>query len=1184
MRKELGGIMIHTRLKLILIVLLSALMLLTVGGQALAQPEMVRVIIMFKQHSALDQADGPLAKVMDMGGQLKRRYHLIPAVTVNVPKHLLNRMRGLSGLAFIEEDQQCYAIEETLPWGVDRIDADLVHPYNKGTGVRVAIIDSGIDFEHPDLQVYGDVSFVSGTTDGDDDYGHGTHVAGTVAALDNEIGVIGVAPEAHLYAVKVLSATGSGYWSDVIAGIEWSVDYNMQVINMSLGGTSGSTALQAACNAAEDAGIVVVAAAGNSGNSWAIGDRVLYPARYDSVIAVAATYDSDVRTYFSSTGPDVELAAPGYNILSTAMGGGYVTKNGTSMASPHVVGVASLVITSGIQDTNSNGRINDEVRERMQQTAIDLGDPGRDNLYGYGLVYAPDAAPQTNQPPVADAGSDQTVTVGTPVILDGSGSWDPDIGDSLTYDWTQTGGTEVELDDTTAVNPTFTPDSPDTCIFELVVYDGTDYSDPDDVVITIETGNEPPVLSSANVTPSSGVGLTSFLYVVTYTDDDNDSPGSITLIVNGVDYYPMSVKDGEDGDFTNGEIYEYTLTGQDLEIGLNSYGFAADDGTDSAIGETGPHDGPLVTNTPPEAPVVDVTPNSPGTTDDLVASITTPSTDADGDDITYSYKWYRNDEWQEGLSDNTTAADLTAEGEMWKCEVTPNDGHVDGDSAQDQVTIQNSPPVADAGPDKAVTVGTLVTLDGSGSWDPDALDSLTYEWAQVDGDVVALSGNTTAVATFTPGSLDTYAFELVVHDGTTYSTPDGVIVIVGEANNPPVLSSANVTPPSGGGLTSFLYAVTYTDTDNDSPGSITLIVNGVDYYPMSVRDGEDGDFTNGEIYECTLTGQDLEIGPNSYGFAADDGEDNAIGETGPHAGPTVTNSPPGMPGIEITPDPAVTTDDLVAGITSPSTDPDGDDITYSYKWYRNDEWQEGLSGNTVTSDLTAEGETWKCEVTPNDGHVDGDSAQDQVTIQNSPPVADAGPDQTVTEKTLVTLDGSGSWDPDVLDSLTYAWTQTGGTTVSLDDSTAVNPTFTPDSADTCIFELVVYDGTAYSTADEVVITVEELSTPTIRVASINMVLVEWFGGWLTYARATVYVVDGDGDPVEGVSVLAHWESATTDTESGDTDASGEITFTSNYRRRPSAGTEFILVIDSISKTDCQWDEANSVPSGVIAVD
>jgi len=147
----------------------------------------------------------------------------------------------------------------------------------------------------------------------------------------------------------------------------------------------------------------------------------------------------------------------------------------------------------------------------------------------------------------------------------------------------------------------------------------------------------------------------------------------------------------------------------------------------------------------------------------------------------------------------------------------------------------------------------------------------------------------------------------------------------------------------------------------------------------------------------------------------------------------------------------------------------------------------------------------------------------------------------------------------------------------------VNPTFTPGSPDTYTFSLVVYDGTDYSTPDGVVITVEATSTPTLRVANIEMVLVELYGGWRTYAKATVSIVDSKGDPVENVSVLGHWEGATTDIESGNTDVGGEITFTSNFRRRPSGGTEYIFVIDSISKLDYEWDETNSVLTGIIAV-
>jgi subtilisin family serine protease len=175
-------------------------------------------------------------------------------------------------------------------------------------------------------------------------------------------GVIGVAPEADLYGVKVLDRTGRGYESDVIAGIQWSIDNKMQVISMSLGG-GDSSGMEGACNNAYNAGIVVVASAGNSGPD---DDTVGYPAKYDSVIAVSATDDTNT--------PEVELAAPGVSILSTYLGGGYATASGTSMACPHVAGTAALVIASGITDENGNEMINDEIRTRLQETAEDLGD------------------------------------------------------------------------------------------------------------------------------------------------------------------------------------------------------------------------------------------------------------------------------------------------------------------------------------------------------------------------------------------------------------------------------------------------------------------------------------------------------------------------------------------------------------------------------------------------------------------------------------------------------------------------------------------------------------------------------------------------------------------------------------------------------------------------------------------
>jgi len=366
---------------LIAMAILGLVLAFSLVVPAQAQPQkMVKVLIGF--NTLPGNVEQQMVK--DAGGRIGYAYHRIPIVAATLPESAVQALRKSANVAYIEEDGVVYALDQQLPWGVDRINAELVHPNNKGAGVKVAIIDTGINPDHPDLNVQGGVSCVSYTTSYNDDHGHGTHVAGIVAALDNSIGVIGVAPEAALYAVKVLDSAGSGNWSDVIEGIEWAIDNGMQVINMSLGGLTGSTALGTACNDAWNAGIVVVAAAGNNDAAG----TVLYPALYDSVIAVAATDSTDTRAGFSDTGPKVELAAPGVNIYSTYKGGSYATMSGTSMASPHVAGVAALVIASGITDANGNGRINDEVRQRLDATAHDLGPSGRDSQYGYGLVDA----------------------------------------------------------------------------------------------------------------------------------------------------------------------------------------------------------------------------------------------------------------------------------------------------------------------------------------------------------------------------------------------------------------------------------------------------------------------------------------------------------------------------------------------------------------------------------------------------------------------------------------------------------------------------------------------------------------------------------------------------------------------------------------------------------------------------
>lgn len=276
---------------------------------------------------------------------------------------------------------------QSLPWGVDRIDAELAWGTATGDVVKLAVIDTGIQLNHPDLQtnIKGGANFTT-AKNYDDDNGHGTHVAGIVGALSNAIGVVGVAPAADLYAVKVLDRNGSGYLSWVIAGLNWAAQNGMQVANMSLGTSSYSATFEQAVKNAYAAGLVIVAAAGNA-NGGAVG----YPAKFAEVIAVSATTSSDTLASFSSVGPEVDFSAPGASIYSTYKGSTYKTLSGTSMASPHVAGTVALVLSVpvGAWDANLNGVWDEsEVRAKLQATVWDLGAAGFDNQFGWGLVNA----------------------------------------------------------------------------------------------------------------------------------------------------------------------------------------------------------------------------------------------------------------------------------------------------------------------------------------------------------------------------------------------------------------------------------------------------------------------------------------------------------------------------------------------------------------------------------------------------------------------------------------------------------------------------------------------------------------------------------------------------------------------------------------------------------------------------
>jgi len=333
------------------------------------------------------------AQVEKVGGKIKYTYHLIPAIAASVPSAAIKGLKHNPNVTYVEEDSDIFIDGEWTEseledsWGVKRIGTEPVWDTgNKGAGVHVAIIDTGIDQDHPDLiaNIFDGVNFVPGKGKNssfepnawDDDHGHGTHCAGIVAADDNSFGVVGVAPDAWLLGVKVLDNRGRGKASDFIAGVEWAVANHAEIISISL--RMSGEGVEEACNAAYDAGVLLVKSAGNNR-----GRGVTFPAHLDSVLAVSAIDENDYIAEFSSVGPEVELAAPGVNIYSTYKNGAYHHMDGTSMACPHVSGVAALVWATGDYDNPSG------VRLQLHRTADRLGaSPFPNEQYGYGLVDA----------------------------------------------------------------------------------------------------------------------------------------------------------------------------------------------------------------------------------------------------------------------------------------------------------------------------------------------------------------------------------------------------------------------------------------------------------------------------------------------------------------------------------------------------------------------------------------------------------------------------------------------------------------------------------------------------------------------------------------------------------------------------------------------------------------------------
>ena len=391
--------------------------------QALQQEKRVNVLF-------YDEVDYELLQKYE--AEVIYEYEAIHAVTIHLPPTFVSELEQEEKVKSIEEDQLVQLDGQTANWGYSSLNIPNRVPTSlSGKGVKIAIIDSGIDKNHPDLKVSGGTCVLDLVTSDtgcsgsyDDDNGHGTHIAGIIGAQDNEIGVVGVAPGASLYAVKALDDEGFGTTSSILAALDWSITQGMDIVNLSLTTPNNDLALREMINKVYKKGILIVAAAGNEDHVTGLEENVLYPAKYNQVIAVSALGKNNKLIATSSVGKEIELTAPGGNIFSTVpieldtygAKDGYSSMSGTSMASPFVVGMAALYMEKYPALTH------EEIRELLQNNALDLGEAGKDTQFGYGLIQI-DTAMLSAATVATSTEADGTITISVENLPEGAASF-----------------------------------------------------------------------------------------------------------------------------------------------------------------------------------------------------------------------------------------------------------------------------------------------------------------------------------------------------------------------------------------------------------------------------------------------------------------------------------------------------------------------------------------------------------------------------------------------------------------------------------------------------------------------------------------------------------------------------------------------------------------------------------------
>lgn len=367
-------------------------------------PKLVKKIVILHDRRDLNLLKQSLELV---GARLVKELPLVEGYLCEFPadEDVLLAFRGNEGMFEVEDDVEfklCWFFEpfkffepiikpqpappsynkmQNIGWGLKRIGAPQVWNKLKERRVRVGIIDTGIDYNHPDLQenIKDGVCTLDGQREFLDDYGHGTHVAGIIGSAGKKYGgMTGINPNVDIFAVKAFNKEGKGNLSDIIEALDWLARRHVEIINMSFSTAETSRTFAAAIRSMEAKGVTMVAAAGNDG----VGKNVKFPARFPEVLAVSATDRFDRIASFSCTGPEVDFCAPGSDIPSAWLNGSYTEKSGTSFAAPHIAGIAADII-------NVYGPMPAaKVREYMSGGAVRLTRLSNDQQ-GAGMVELP---------------------------------------------------------------------------------------------------------------------------------------------------------------------------------------------------------------------------------------------------------------------------------------------------------------------------------------------------------------------------------------------------------------------------------------------------------------------------------------------------------------------------------------------------------------------------------------------------------------------------------------------------------------------------------------------------------------------------------------------------------------------------------------------------------------------------